>query len=552
MTHDLTKSEIRKVVSVQEKENINFKIKEKAPKIKTKKNSAFFNFFKKHWLIIIILLVAAFFRFYKLDTLPPGLHPDEAANGLDIISMFDSHKFAAVYDTNGPREALFFYLQAIPVFIGKVTGWAFLNFTPLSLRIAPAVIGIATVFGIYLLGKELYNRNVGYFAAAALAVSAWHIQFSRNGFRAIMTPLALVFLFYFLFRAYKYEKMKDYVATGITFALGFYTYLSFRMVPLVGIALLVFIAITNKEFYKKNLKKLGFLAVAFFIVMIPLLIHFAHVPADITGRSSTSIFNSEMNGGSPVKALVDNIVKTAEMFNFRGDQNFRHNVNGLPMLDIFVGILMWVGIVISLSKIKRIEYFLLFTWFAALSLPEVLTSEGIPHALRMVGVIPVVIIWAAIGLDWLFEKIKGRWDMKYPLYIGVGSLLLISGAAAFYKYFILFPSFSQSREAYAENLVVMANDINRQPKGEKIILIAGEYGKKTIDYITYPTKPDISRYEISSIKDLKLPKNGFKIYLEREWKDKAVSELGKIGFNKAFTAVPSKADQRIIYYEYSK
>lgn len=505
-------------------------------------------FILNNWLILLILSVASFLRFFKLSKLPEGLHPDEAANGLDIISMFDARNFQAVYDTNGPREALFFYLQAIPLWIGKVTEWSFLNFTPLSLRIAPAIIGVATVFGIYLLGKELFNKNVGFFASAALAVSAWHIQFSRNGFRAIMAPLALVFLFYFLIKAYRSGRLKDYVATGITLGLGFYTYLSFRMVPLVIFALLAYILIADRKFLKKNLYNIGYLTAVFLITMIPLFIHFAQVPADILGRSSTSVFNPEINGGSPGKALADNIVKTVTMFNFQGDQNFRHNVNGLPMLDILIGALMWVGVVISAIRVRKIEYFLLFMWFGALSLPEILTSEGIPHALRMVGVIPVVFLWSALGLEWILKKFK----VKRALYTGMLLIFIISGTAGFYRYFILFPQFSESREAYAENMAEIARDIKKQPKGTKIILIAGEYGTKTVEFITYPDKPSIDRYEVYTIKNLTLPTGPYKMYVEREWKDDAVRELEKIGFERGLTAVPSKADKRILYYEYSK
>lgn len=506
------------------------------------------SFFRQNWLISLILVIAAALRFFRLDKLPEGLHPDEAANGLDIISMFEEGKFAAIYDTNGPREALFFYLQAIPVWIGKVTGWAFLNFTPLSLRIAPAVIGVATVFGIYLLGKELYNKNVGIFASLAMAVSAWHIHFSRNGFRAIMAPLALIFLFYFLIRAYKNGKAKDYIGAGISLGLGFYTYLSFRMVPLVLMAILAFVSIKDRKFIKKNLKKISIFALVTFVIMIPMLIHFAYVPADIAGRSSTSIFNPETNGGSPVKALTDNIIKTAMMFNFSGDENFRHNLGGTPMLDIFVGILMWVGVVISLIKIRKIEYFLLVMWFGALTLPEILTSEGIPHALRIVGVMPVVFLWSAIGLDWILTKLK----QKQALYIGTVLLIVISGGAGFYKYFVLFPENPDSREAYAENMVRVAEDIKKQPDDTKLILLMGEYGTKTVDFIIYPTGKKYERYEVYTIKDLELPEGKYKIYVEREWKDGALRELEKIGFKGSLTAVPSKTDNRIIYYEYNK
>ncbi len=510
----------------------------------------FKSFLISSWPMVLILAVATFLRFFRLASLPPGLHPDEAANGLDIISMFDAHKFAVVYDTNGPREALFFYLQAIPVWIGKTFHIAAINFTPLSLRIAPAIIGIITVWGIYLLGKELFNKNVGIFAAAALAVSAWHIQFSRNGFRAIMVPLALTFLFYFFIRAYRNGKMKDYIGTGIALALGFYTYLSYRMIPLVFIALAIFIFFSNRQYFKENLKKIGILVGVTVLVMVPLFIHFVHVPADFIARSSASIFNPATNGGSAIKAFFINIIKTLGMFNFHGDQNFRQNVAGEPMLDIFVGILMWVGVVISFVKIKRIEHFLLITWAITLSLPELLTSDGIPQALRMVGVIPVVMLWAAIGLDFIFSKFKT--SQAKAMYAGMAAILIISGAAGFYKYFIQFPNFAEARDAYTEDMVQIAYDINSQPKGEKIFLIAGEYGSKTIQYITHSTKPDVDRLEIRDIKNLRLPQENYKIYIEKDWEPDALKELRKIGFKRALTSVPSPIDQRVLYYEYSK
>ena len=69
------------------------------------------------WLILgLILLLAIFFRFYKLDSLPPGLFPDEAANGLDIFGILERQDYRVVYNTNGSREALFFYMQAVFVY----------------------------------------------------------------------------------------------------------------------------------------------------------------------------------------------------------------------------------------------------------------------------------------------------------------------------------------------------------------------------------------------------------------------------------------------------
>jgi hypothetical protein len=500
-------------------------------------------FLVDNWPILVILLVAIFLRFFKLGSVPPGLHPDEAANGLDIISMIEKGNLKVIYDTNGPREALFFYMQGIFVWLGQLTHIKALFYTPLSLRIAPAIIGVLTVWGTYLFGKELKSKNVGLFAAAAMAASTWHVQFSRNGFRAIMAPFALVFMFYYFLKAYRNKKVSDFVMTGVFFAVGFYTYLSFRMSPLIFIALIIYILVANRKFFVENLKPILLMSGIFLLLMIPMFIHFYHVPADILGRSSTSIFNPELNGGSAVKTLGTNIYKTMTMFNFHGDTNFRHNVAGLPMLDIVSGILFWIGLIICLFGILKIENFLLVMWFGAMSLPEVLTAEGIPHALRMVGTMPVVFIWIGMGAAFLFERFKSQ----KVIYISLFALLAFSGATTINRYFIKMPSMPEAGEAYAEDMVGIANDLNAYGQGRQNVLIVGEYGTKTIQFITNSTKPTWERYELYTLKDLKL-RPGAAIYIQKDWINEATVRLRSVGYGGTFVPVPSKIDGRPIYY----
>ena len=41
-----------------------------------------------HWLqLALILAVAAFFRLWQIDALPPGLFGDEATDGLDALDI---------------------------------------------------------------------------------------------------------------------------------------------------------------------------------------------------------------------------------------------------------------------------------------------------------------------------------------------------------------------------------------------------------------------------------------------------------------------------------
>ncbi len=58
-------------------------------------------------LFVGIILVAIFFRFYQITTMPGGLYPDEAANGLDV-NLMQQGDLQPFYQRGNGREALFF------------------------------------------------------------------------------------------------------------------------------------------------------------------------------------------------------------------------------------------------------------------------------------------------------------------------------------------------------------------------------------------------------------------------------------------------------------
>ena len=143
---------------------------------------------REEWFILLLILtIAVFFRFYQLNSIPSGLWPDEAANGVDALKALDSSDFRIFYPANNGREGLFINLQAISI--------SLFGATPFALRLVSAIIGTLTVLGLYLLAKQLFNRRIASVAAFFLAVSFWHVNFSRIGFRAIMLPFIMVFAF---------------------------------------------------------------------------------------------------------------------------------------------------------------------------------------------------------------------------------------------------------------------------------------------------------------------------------------------------------------------
>src|SRR3989338_9660055 len=98
---------------------------------------------KELWILAVIIPLAVFFRFYQIDSFPPGLYPDEAMNGNNALSALEAGSFKVFYPENNGREGLFINLQAISVGLFGNNPW--------SLRIVSAIIGTLTVIGLYLL-----------------------------------------------------------------------------------------------------------------------------------------------------------------------------------------------------------------------------------------------------------------------------------------------------------------------------------------------------------------------------------------------------------------
>lgn len=502
-------------------------------------------FIKQHRYIltlILILIVATFFRFYKLSEIPAGLYPDVAMNGNNGIYAIETGDFKIFYPENNGREGFFINLQAITM--------KFFSFNVWSLKIVAAIIGIMTVLGLYLFTKELFknygleikngenkkenpnslflinnSESIALLSAFFTAVSFWHVNFSRIGFRAIMIPFVMVFSFYFLYRGLHNHRATDFIIAGAFFGLGFHTYISFRIAPLI---LLIPIFFGFIEYWQKNraelkhllkTNRLNFLKKIFkancakhwliffasaLLVALPLILYFINNPADFIGRAGqVSVFNSS----APIKDLISSIIKTLGQFNFAGDYNWRHNYSGSPQLLWPVGILFIIGLIISIKEIIKKEnycqkkhfllsnlYFLL-SWLFIMLTPSFLSSEGIPHALRSIGAIPPTMIFAGIGGVLIYEKLKTYFKLNNTQRFAIYALLLaIIVYGEYNKYFNDWANRPETKASFDEYYVQIGNFLNSIPNSTKKYVAVNAGGvlvngipmpAQTVKFITY-------------------------------------------------------------------
>ncbi len=97
-------------------------------------------------LLVLCLLIAAILRLSDLSTTPPGLHFDEAANGILAANIGLRGERPIFIPSYTGKETLFFYLAG---FLMRLLGDSVF-----TLRLAAAFIGLLTVAATYWLGHH--------------------------------------------------------------------------------------------------------------------------------------------------------------------------------------------------------------------------------------------------------------------------------------------------------------------------------------------------------------------------------------------------------------
>lgn len=395
------------------------------------------NYVRVPWLPILTLLIAAFLRLYWLPLLPPGLNFDEAGNGVAALDILNGEPHIW-WRIGGGKEPLWPYLIAL-----STAGFGPI---PLALRLPAAFTGILTVAAAYPLMLALFRRRtLALFTMLGLALSQWHLHFSRLGFRAILMPLLSTLAIYFFWKAFasmtrrtpypshairntQYAVRNPHslvmsVLPGSWFAalsalftaLAIYAYLAGRLLPLV-ILLFAGLCWLHKQRTPASRPPtphplpltLYFLLLVLFL--LPLIIYFVLHPADFAARAAAvSIFNPEWHQGDLPGAVWTTLTLTLGTFlGLTSDANPLVNLPGQPVLPLYLAPFFLLGLGFSLYQAIRFflsssshspaPYLLLLCWWLIMLLPALLAPEGAPHHLRLIGALVPTYGFLALGL----------------------------------------------------------------------------------------------------------------------------------------------------------
>lgn len=173
-------------------------------------------------ILIFSIAIGIFFRFYRLGKSPAGVYVDEASIGYNAFSILKTGK-----DEYGKFLPIMFrsfstFQSPIYTYI-TVPFVALFGLSSFSTRLPSALFGVLCILLLYLLAKKLSSSELfAQISALFLAISPWHIQYSRTAYE---TNIALFFLL--LAALCFYNALKKpwlFVLSAISFAVSFSAY----------------------------------------------------------------------------------------------------------------------------------------------------------------------------------------------------------------------------------------------------------------------------------------------------------------------------------------
>jgi len=434
-------------------------------------------------IIYLILILAAFLRIYNLSTIPPHLTSDEAALGYNAYSILRTGKdeygevLPIIFKSFGDYKPGFYVYLTVP-FV------ATLGLNELAVRLPSALSGVIAVWLIFLIAKKLFKEKdkklIATIAAFFLAISPWHIHFSRGAWEINLSLTLTLAGIYFLLRSF--EKSKFIMLSSVFFSLTLITYQGAKLSTLIVLVVMV-VFYKDKIFnlLRKQKLNIAISVILGIIIISPSIFSFTRGE---TGRLAIfSVFsyprksydiNNFLDQGNELVGGLSYYLHHSESLNFgrvimekwfnhfsgrflffEGDwPNPRHSAPNMGMLLISDLLFLIIGM-FSLLKYKRRVALLILFWLVLAPLPSVLTRDQV-HAVRAYNmVIPLVLI-SSLGFLRVLEFIGDRKKSIVRTGYCLGLLLVVFASLIYYfeAYYVHLPKHSSKLWSYGYKQIV--------------------------------------------------------------------------------------------------
>ena len=306
------------------------------------------DFLRSRWGILLVsaFVLAFFFRFWQLGAVPPEMQSDHAEKLLDVYDVLNG-QHSIFFPRNTGREPLQFYLTA---FVAQVfgTGVSFL-----SLKIGTALFGFLSLIYMYLLGKEVGGRWVGFLAVLLAGIAYWPNVIARAALRFMLYPAFVAPTLYHMIRAFRRTRLNDFLLAGLFMGVGLHGYTPFRAVPVVVIGALLIYLLHKPSPEQRRRALIGFalMALVALVVFAPLLRYAVDNP-DMFGfrmLSRVTSIQTELPG-NPIALFFGNLARALAMVNVSGGNIWLVGLPFEPALETISAALFLLGVALVIWR----------------------------------------------------------------------------------------------------------------------------------------------------------------------------------------------------------
>jgi len=466
-------------------------------------------------LLLVSLILGAFLRLYNLGSHPTGFTWDEAALGYNAYSILETGRdehgaiMPFTFKSFGDYKPGFYIYLTVPSI-------AIFGLDHFAVRLPSALFGIAGIYVIYLLANLLFSKNfkplkgrvsVGEVAAFVLAISPWHVHFSRGAWETNVFSVLLLFAIYAYIKSLKDDRYL--LAWVIPSLLTLIIYQAAKMLtPLIFLAMFI---ITWKDFWPKLMswfKQSKTRAILILAILAVIAIFLQNILGPAGNRlSRLSVFNyrpqipeetKQLDDYNPITLslfhgqtqLTTQLVASRYLYHFSPEVLFydgpvishRGHLPGLGMLHYLEAGLVFLGI-FALIKIKdKRSRNLLIALLIIAPIPASLTLAEFSTIRSLFLVMPLALL-VSLGVSWLLSQKFFYWLPLIVVY--------------FFNIFFSFDLyFKHSDTVFAEEFLYGYQSVMEQIQtieSEKTI-ITDVYGQPYIFYLFY-TQYDPAEYQ---------------------------------------------------------
>ncbi|HEX3082057.1 MAG TPA: glycosyltransferase family 39 protein [Candidatus Saccharimonadia bacterium] len=486
--------------------------------------------------LVGLALLAALFRFYQLGGLPPGLDETSARVGLEALSLSPTHLFPNLNGFDG-YAPLWVWLQAASV---HVFGHGIL-----ALRFWSAIAGFLAVGATWLWIRDWIGPRAAWPAAFLMAVCPWAVTTARSGLGTALITFLVPATLWLGTRAWRAPKLGWWAGLGVVVAADLLSGPLGLLVALAAAGLGIWMMVAHHDLTKFPRPKLVGTGIA--AVGLAVLGYLVGV-----NLSAIKALPSAIGIVSNWTTIGTNIVKVLLMFNVHGDENYRHNLSGEPLLNAFVGLMLVAGLLVSISRLHQHRYQRLIIMLGIFLVPA-FVAPNVPNSSWAAAVLPVVFALVGVGTAYMLEL----WYTTFPVNsaaraTGLGAIAILIGLSTLQGYTQYFHAYAGSSAVYTafnEGTTQLALRLpNDKSKADRFVVAPADQ-LPVAQYLNY-NQPHTQFITTAQLQVLPIAASHRLFYITAASRDEAVTTL-KAKFPGG-TLEPHYSDFNLveIYYTY--